>query len=499
MNRRDFVKKGAISASLPFWLQSCDHFKWGESFPVHVHSDRSTGHLIMESGQWPNATKIKTETVIVGGGLAGLAAAGVIREKDFLLFELSDRTGGTSAASDFEGISFCQGAHYDLAYPDYYGEEVLRFMEELQIIEYEPWKKMWSFIDQQHIIPYYRRQQCYENGVIRGDVIPEGYSKDSFYKILSDYQGEMKLPTRLISEDYRHLNNISFYQFMSEKMEVDDAFKRQLSYHMLDDYGGTVDQVSALAGIHYFMCRPYYTEAVDLFSPPMGNNYFAEKILTTIPSQKIKTNHLVKHIVKTSQGFEIDVLDVINKKVIPVACEKVIYAGQKHALKYIFPEEADLFTNNYAPWMVINFITNYSPGTYGFWQNEYLGERDDFLGFIDSSVQSRESLKGKRVYTAYYCLQPENRKHLTTIPSNKDRIANDALETIEEVLNKRIEVNVAFINVMGHAMAIPQPGYLFNDANTRSKNGMVYAGVDNGRLPLLYEALDSGIMAARTF
>jgi hypothetical protein len=51
---------------------------------------------------------------------------------------------------------------------------------------------------------------------------------------------------------------------------------------------------------------------------------------------------------------------------------------------------------------------------------------------------------------------------------------------------------------MGHAMPIPQPGYLFKDANTnRSNPNLVYAGVDNGRLPLLFEAMDSGIMAAK--
>lgn len=72
----------------------------------------------------------------------------------------------------------------------------------------------------------------------------------------------------------------------------------------------------------------------------------------------------------------------------------------------------------------------------------------------------------------------------------------DAIVAIEEVLRKKIDVSAAFINVMGHAMPIPEPGYLFKDANTRSKSGVLYAGVDNGRLPLLYEAVDSGVMTA---
>ena len=51
---------------------------------------------------------------------------------------------------------------------------------------------------------------------------------------------------------------------------------------MVDDYGSTADQVSALAGVHYYACRPYYTESVELFSPPQGNAYFVQKLLEVL-------------------------------------------------------------------------------------------------------------------------------------------------------------------------------------------------------------------------
>ena len=51
---------------------------------------------------------------------------------------------------------------------------------------------------------------------------------------------------------------------------------------------------------------------------------------------------------------------------------------------------------------------------------------------------------------------------------------------------------------MGHAMPIPQPNYLFDDKNDKRKHqGLVYAGVDNSRLPLLLEAIDSGLEAVK--
>ena len=54
------------------------------------------------------------------------------------------------------------------------------------------------------------------------------------------------------------------------------------------------------------------------------------------------------------------------------------------------------------------------------------------------------------------------------------------------------------MKVLGHAMPIPTVNYLLNDQNKyRSKPNLVYAGVDNGRLPLLFEAIDSGIQAVK--
>lgn len=449
---------------------------------------------MFESQQWPRKQAASVPLIIAGGGVAGLAAAWKYRKEDFRLFELSDRFGGTASSQSFQGIDICQGAHYDLDYPDYYGEDVLQLLEEIGAIEYQSWKKSWSFIDRQHLIPATRRQQCFQNGKIRADVIPEGPQKAKFLAAISPFLGKMRLPSRHISRDLSYLDQQNFVDFLSQSMEVDTEFKRYLDYHMMDDYGGTADQVSALAGIHYFMCRPYYREPVSLFSPPMGNDYFVRKMMAQLNQANLRKRHLVSRIVNKGAGFTVDVLDIEQKSVQVYEAERVIYAGQKHALKYVFPEEYNLFTtNNYAPWMVINFITDQKPDQYGFWQNEYLGEDPSFLGFIDSSVQDRGSLNGNRVLTAYYCLKPEDRKVLKTIPENKDRIVSETLSKIESFLAIKLPIKQVFIKVMGHAMPIPEPGYLFQDRSAATS--LSYAGVDTGRLPLLFDALDSGLQA----
>jgi len=451
----------------------------------------------MESMNWPKKNNEKIEIAVVGGGISGITAAYRLRDQNTQLFELSDRLGGTSAAQEFQGIQIAQGAHYDLEYPEYYGEDVLKLLEELEITEYLSWKKQWGFKDQQHMIPYFRRQQCFDNGKLRKDVIPEGILKDQFTQLMISYEGKMPLPTRLIDEEYQSLNEISFKDFLTSQIHPANDFFRFIDYHMYDDYGGNSSQVSAIAGLVYFACRPYYTKSVDLFSPPNGNFYFADKMLRHVSSDKIKTSHLVKSINKTGSEYELEVLDLKQKEVLLIKSEQLIYAGNKHALKYIYPDQANIFANNYAPWMIVNLLTDQQPKEYGFWQNEYLGENPQFLGFIDSSVQAQSKLNGKRVLTGYYCLDEKDREYLTTIEANKEGIVAETKGYMENMLNQKIDVDVALINVMGHAMPIPKPGYLFKDVNNSEQANMIYAGVDNGRLPLIYEALDSGVMATK--
>ena len=487
------MKKAAVASSAPFWLQSCDQlFRVG--YPVAVRSDQQVGHLLLESRQWKVGRTEDTGVVIVGGGIAGVAAAASLGERDYHLLELSDRFGGSSSAHRHNGAFICQGAHYELAYPHDYGEDVLAFLEKLEIIRYEPWSKLWSFTDTQHLIPYARRQQCYENGKLRGEVLSPGYARDRFYELMAEYERKMPLPSRLIAPDLRSLNDITFLDFLSRKMEVPPDFRRQLDYHMLDDWGGRTDQVSALAGIHYFACRPYLSKHVALFSPPEGNAYFLHRMLEALDKQKLKAGQLVAGIRKNGAGFDVDVVDAANTRRYTLKAEQVIYAGQKHAVRYIYPEEAHFFEQQQqAPWMVLNFVCEPVKKKYGFWQNEYLGDNDEFLGFVDGGTQAGNA--NERVFTAYYCLRPERREYLTTVDAHKQEIASRTQSFMEDMLGERLKVKACFIHVMGHAMSIPAPGFLFNDANEKGAD-LIYAGVDNGRLPLLFEALDSGLMAA---
>lgn len=469
-------------------------------YDIEFKSDMAVGHLAFESVAFPITKKLQTEYLIVGGGIAGMSAAYRLRDKDFLLYELSNSLGGSSSAGSHGNTPLCHGAHYDLSYPSNYGKKALKMLEELDIVQYDSFSDSWKFNDKQYLIPKNKESQTFAHGSFRKDVLPDNSERTTFLELMKTYVGKMPMPTSSIDESLRSLNDISFLDWLRQKNAVSDQFLEGLDYHMKDDYGAGANAVSALAGIHYFACRPYFTKAVELFSPPEGNFYFVHKIYDKLPKDHVFLSHLVKSIKESKEGFEVNVVDAGKKEITQVSCKKIIYAGHKYPLKYIFPKDYLLFQKNeYAPWVVVNFVLNKPLEKTSYWQNEIISEDKSLLGFVDSQAQY-SAKADSRILTVYFCFKPEERLAMSLIEEKKQTFIEQSLKHLEQYFGRSIKNHIEkiYIKQMGHAMPIPKPGYLFRDANDhRANSNLVYAGVDNGRLPLLFEAIDSGIEASR--
>jgi hypothetical protein len=214
-----------------------------------------------------------------------------------------------------------------------------------------------------------------------------------------------------------------------------------------------------------------------------------------VDSAKIRVNALVRSIQETENGVAVEVISE-DRTIQKIHAEKVIYAGQKHALKYMLTTEKPLFENSYAPWVVVNFVCEKGLD-FSKWQNDVLTEDLNFLGFVNSSKQHTRSQMFD-VFTAYYCIPENDRKALVMMEENPDALIEKTIEIIEEATGTIISDHVTHVNLklMGHAMPIAKPGYLNFDAPPQYSESITFAGVDTGRLPLFYEACDSGIQAA---
>ncbi len=501
MDRRYFLKLAAAIPSVPFVLQSC--LKAGNadySGPIEIFNDMSIGHLVFESQKFGQGDSIEVKTLIVGGGIAGVTAASALGHEDFILCELSNRLGGSSAAAGYNGMKIAQGAHYDLEYPDNYGEDILGFLQSHDIIYHRPLKGGWAFVDEEYVVPDNVKNRCFENGEFREDVLREGKFKEDFLAHIASFEEKMIMPTRLIDQKYHGFNDVTFIEYLNKHFQVDPDFKRGLDYHMLDDWGGTSDQVSALAGIHYFKCRPYYREIVQLFSPPHGNSYFIEKFARKLPQSQLKLNNLVSSLERKGSKWYARVIEPGTEKIHEIVADHVIYAGQKHALRYVAPNYFSFFESHQsAPWLVINLVLNKPFSEFGYWQNEIITDDITFLGFINSNSQY-PSIQKNQVLTAYYCLPSSSRENLANIDQTKETIVHKTIQYLNAYFGEDItdRIETVLMNAMGHAMPIPGPGYLFNDANQETiKDKIAFAGVDHHRLPVLMEAIDSGLEAVK--
>ncbi len=502
MNRRDFLLRASSLALLP--VVGCHFWDKRSDFPIVVHSDMTMGHQLFASPPQRIPKIVQTEYLVIGGGIAGLSAAVTLQagKHEFMLCELSDRWGGTSGAVAHNNLHIAQGAHYELQYPASFDEKLVGFWEKLGVVSFNKITAHWEFEDEQFIIDDHKEGRTWNGKAYRADVLPATVESKAFLAHMEKhFLGKVKLPTRLISADLYSLNEISFLKYLQTNLPTLSVdLLRAIDYQMLDDYGGIASQISALAGVYYYASRPYTAEENIVFSPPQGNYYFVEKMLAHIPVEARLLQRLVYKIIPQKIGFLVEVLNTQAQTIETIQARKVIYAGQKHALKHIYPQDFPLFQHTQqAPWMVVNIVLKKPLEQPVFWQNEIIKENQTFLGFVNSLAQHEKNC----VLSAYYCLKPEDRQKLTDVEEKKAYWSNYTLQGIADYFQISVseltaQVERVFIQVMGHAMAIPTPHFLLeNPNNKRSNTQLAYAGADVARLPLMLEATDSGIEAVR--
>ncbi|RZK96856.1 MAG: FAD-dependent oxidoreductase, partial [Hymenobacter sp.] len=98
----------------------------------------SLGHLLRTPGKIPPPTRIEeVDTVIIGGGVSGLAARRTLHqlapERTTLLLELEPATGGNAASGHNARTAYPWGAHY-LPLPDTRDTELLTFLQQAGVL-----------------------------------------------------------------------------------------------------------------------------------------------------------------------------------------------------------------------------------------------------------------------------------------------------------------------------------------------------------------------------
>jgi protoporphyrinogen oxidase len=528
--RRDFFKfvplliLGLISVGLG--MTKLFSPKLSQRFKGKIQgANAKIGHM-MRMGKFPEPTSTQeVDTVIVGGGMAGLSAGWWLNKKDhknFMILELDQNIGGNSQSGQNNVSAYPWAAHY-VPLPGPETIYVRELFEELGIITgYQNGEPVYN----EFYLCADPQERLYFQGKWNKGLFPDnGISQEDrrqfdefflFMKEMKSRKGKdgkwaVAIPLELSStdEEIRKLDTISMSEFLKEKGWNSTYLKWYLDYCCRDDYGQPSEQVSAWAGIHYFAARKgkaYNASSDTVLTWPEGNGWIVKKIQNKFP-EKIHKNALVHKVEKIQDFYLVTYFDVETKISKIIKSKNVIYAAPRFTAKYILHSSVGKLHDpkiDYVPWMVANVTVDRKPTGRGedlAWDNVSYYSKS--LGYIISTHQDLNTLKQETVLTYYLPLNDHSPLIERKLALSRDHaywatLVSDDLEN----MHPGIEESIISIDVWvwGHGMVGPGINFLWSkerEGMLESLGRLHFAHTDMSGISIFEEAQYRGVMAAR--
>lgn len=489
------------------------------------------GHLLRSAEllDSPIAERRSTAIVIVGGGAAGLSAAWHLRRagiEDIELLELEPELGGTARSGVLPRSAHPMGAHY-LPAPPSDCSELLELLTDLRIL-----------VGRHEGAPEYKTtaicpapiERHFYNGTWHPGLYPEtdetpteADEAERFWSILReldrtrDEHGQrlFRLPVRRSSERMRALDRISMAAWLDQHNLRSWRLRWYVDYACRDDYGCTIEQTSAFAGLHHFLARGLEdTRERELLTWPGGNGELLALLRDRVAlGERLRRDHLV-YAIDPDRG-ELRVRDLLAQRSIAIEARAILWAAPRFLLPHVLPRGSDPLpaaSLSYVPWLVANLDLREPPGGIGAalaWDNVPVIEdpRARNLGYVVAThTQDRVAAhEPGSVITYYEPLTADDAEGLATARARL--LGNDAHYWSEHVLRSlermhpsiRKQLTAIHVHRWGHAMIRPVPGLLFGDALelARKPIGRVHpCATDVGGLPLFEEAFYAALAGA---
>ncbi|MCC7429457.1 NAD(P)-binding protein [bacterium] len=489
-----------------------------------VGTSKNFGHLLRSGiAQKIPSKKIKTSVAIVGGGISGLSAGWKFKKtgfSDFLIFELEKNAGGNSSFGENKISKFPWAAHY-LPVPTEESKAVLEVLEDFGAIN--------SYTVEG--IPVYRKdfltrkpeERIFVNGTWQEGLFPYSIAtKEDLkqyldftkicetYKNFRDKEGRkgFAIPLRLSSPEFFELDKISMSDFLKSKGLNSKLLTWFVNYGMRDDYGGTIENVSAWAGIHYFVSRTGkngYGKLGEQLTWQEGNGWLTQNF-TTLLEGKIQTQHLLFEIKQTENKVLLKFLNTENHEVCEVESDFAVLALPKFMLKYFSKEfgEKTAFDNfDYSSWLVANLTVTEIPQNEGVkpcWDNVIF--ESDSLGYVIATHQKKRNEAVPSVLTYYFpfCKSSKTERNFVNEKSWEDwkTLILDDLKKAHGGIEKLV-TNIDLM-VLGHGMVRPKVNFIWNDEVLKLSEplGKIYlAHSDLSGISIFEEANFWGVFSAQ--
>ena len=508
-----FIKNILVRAGIPGEIRSASY---------------KVGHLLWKTPFRKVAITHEAKIVIIGSGISGLSAGRELinkGESDFVMLELENATGGNTRFGENKAGRYPLGAHY-LPLPSLDMPELISFLQEVKVIE---------SVSPEGIPAYDERYLCaapderlYINGHWQNGLVPDfGLAQDDknqiqkFQKSIhtlkhakgSDGLYAFTFPVENSSKDavFTNLDTISMKEYLRSEGYASEYLFWYVDYCCRDDYGTSVDDTSAWAGLHYFCGRrgkASNADEGDLLTWPEGNGWLMEKLKEKIHS-KIKTGNLVYAVNQKGQGYEVISLNIATGKAEQWNCSKVLFACPQFVIAHIQTNIEALKNRNYkafnySSWMVGNILVHNDlqekTGVPMAWDNVIY--KSPSLGFINSNAQHLHRHQPEINLTYYYAFDEKQMSRKKLLQTSHAEFTNIMLTDLKKVYNT-FEKDIIRYDpfIWGHAMIKPLKGFIWGNEKKEAQeaiNAAIYfAHTDLSGISVFEEGFYQGIKAAR--
>ncbi|HKW48208.1 MAG TPA: FAD-dependent oxidoreductase [Gemmatimonadaceae bacterium] len=442
----------------------------------------------------------RVQVAIIGGGIAGLSAAWELERsgmRDFLVLELAPIAGGNARYGENEISAYPWAAHY-VPVPGPRATLVRELFEELGVLHNGEWEERFlCFSPEERLFLY---------GEWHSGIEPEFAmsAKDRsefrrFAELIDAHRssGEFTIPSALGRPASSPLDRLSMEAWLQEQGFSSSRLRWYAEYACRDDYGASLRETSAWAGIHYFASREPNEDGPLTW--PEGNGWIAKRLIAKLGAY-IETNAPVIRgrregarwrLTTPSTEYDVDL---------------VIWAAPAFVVPYIVDELRNERRRTgfvYSPWLTANLTLDRWPAERGIepaWDNVIYDSPG--LGYVVATHQSLRTVQERTVWTYYRSfadLTPEKgRQELATRDWSywRDDILNDLARAHPDIRDCVSRIDVLRL---GHAMIRPTMGFLSVAERARPTPlpRFLHAHSDQSGLSLFEEAQYHGVMAAR--
>jgi hypothetical protein len=489
------------------------------------------GHRIrdkaFQSAAFPSAT-LKTKVLILGGGVAGLSAARYLHKRgieDLRIFELEDRLGGNSRGEHYPESRAPWGAHY-LPVPTRESESVREILQEIGALE--GYKADGAPLYNEEMLCHSPEERLFYLGSWHEGLWPKEEATSTDTRQLKEFMDEMQrwrhwrdksgkkafaIPLELSSQDPELLayDQISMEQYLHQKGWDSPLLRFYVEYGTRDDFGSSLSNTSAWAGLHYFSCRDGggFEPTDAQFVWPEGNQRLVDHLAAPF-GDRAQAGQMVTGVQQSKSGVLVRLWDVVNSRSWCCQADYAVWAMPQFLRAHLLPDSwnqdlADQF--HYAPWVVANLALSalpeelppFRPGLC--WDNVLY--HSESLGYVVDTHQGLSVGQHPTVLTWYHPYKQDDvgasrRKMIgRSWESWRDEIMGELTPLHPDLpgLVRRLDVML-----LGHAMIRPRPGFMWGSHRhqaQRSHGKVHFAHSDLSGFSIFEEANYQGERAAK--